>query len=83
MIQNEIIEKYSEMTMEEREFLVQTLESSKPKKILEVGIAAGANSVIILDYLDKTNQIDNIELHSCDYNTKYYRDIITPPPPAI
>ncbi|ECL3261975.1 class I SAM-dependent methyltransferase, partial [Campylobacter jejuni] len=73
-LDDDIVNKYSEMHVKEREFLLNLLHKYKPKKILEVGIAAGANSVLILDYLAKYNLLNDVTLNSIDYNTFYYRD---------
>ncbi|WP_299326176.1 class I SAM-dependent methyltransferase [uncultured Helicobacter sp.] len=74
MIQNPTIAKYSEMIEHERAFVLEMLQKHKPKKICEIGIAAGANSVLILDYLNRNNLLDSTSLHAIDYNTTYYRD---------
>lgn len=77
MIDNKLISQHSEMTKEERAFILQTIQTHKPKKILEVGIAAGSNSAIILDFLSRNNLFSTTKLFSCDYNTTYYRDMPT------
>ncbi|WP_141083938.1 class I SAM-dependent methyltransferase [Campylobacter sp. 113] len=73
-LDNNIINNHSEMHLKEREYLLNILHKYKPKKILEVGIAAGANSVLILDYLYKQDLLSSVSLNSIDYNTQYYRD---------
>lgn len=74
MIQNPTIAKYSEMIEHERAFVLEMIQKHKPKKICEIGIAAGANSVLILDYLNRSDLLDSTSLHAIDYNTIYYRD---------
>ena len=61
----------SEMTYLERKFLNGVVRTVKPKKILEVGVAAGASSSIILNAI---KDIDDSFLYSVDYNNEYYRD---------
>ncbi|MWV61871.1 hypothetical protein DCO58_07250 [Helicobacter saguini] len=63
-----ILERNSGMEREEREFILEIIEKYKPKKILSVGIASGANEAIILDYLEKHNLLDSIKLISADYS---------------
>ena len=68
---NDKIDKYSEMTYQERFFLTNLILEHKPQKILEVGVAAGASSLVILNAIRENNYG---ELYSIDYNEKYYRD---------
>lgn len=63
--------KLSEMTYLERKFLNGIVRLTKPKKILEVGVAAGGSSSIILNAI---KDMDNSILYSIDYNEKFYRD---------
>ena len=70
-----LIEQYSEMTERERAFVCDAIQKYKPKKIVEIGIAAGANSVLILDFLHSNNLLDSTSLYALDYNTTYYRDL--------
>ena len=63
--------KLSEMTYLERKFLNGIIRLTKPKKILEVGVAAGGSSSIILNAV---KDMDNAILYSIDYNEKFYRD---------
>lgn len=62
--------KISEMSESERQFLNALVLRSKPKKILEVGVAAGASSIVIL------NAVKNMDSHiyAVDYSENYYRD---------
>lgn len=63
--------KLSEMTYLERKFLNGIIRLTKPKKILEVGVAAGGSSSIILNAV---KDMENSILYSIDYNKKFYRD---------
>jgi len=64
------INTLSEMTREEREFFNGLIRYHKPKKILEVGVSAGASSSIILNACSDYE----VEIHSIDYFDKWYRD---------
>jgi len=64
------ISPFSEMTREEREFLNGLLRYHKPKKILEVGVSAGASSAIMLNACCDWEA----EIHSIDYVDKWYND---------
>lgn len=61
----------SEMTYLERKFLNGVVRTVKPKKILEVGVAAGGGSAIILNAI---KDIKDSFLYSIDYSEAYYRD---------
>lgn len=75
MITHPLITQYSEMVERERAFVLEQIQKYKPKKIVEIGIAAGANSVLILDFLSHNNLLDSTSLYALDYNTEYYRDL--------
>jgi predicted O-methyltransferase YrrM len=62
--------EYSEMVSCEREFLNALILRMKPKKVLEVGIAAGASSVCIANALKETGG----ELFSIDLSETYYKE---------
>ncbi len=64
------IAPYSEMSKNERYFLNGIIRSVKPKKILEVGVANGGGSAIILNAI---KDIDGAELYSVDYLEESYR----------
>ena len=66
---DEIIAKNSEMTKSERDFVRKLILEYKPKKILEVGIAAGSTSAIILDTIKTMDS----HLYSVDLNTVHYK----------
>ncbi len=63
--------QYSEMQKSEVEFIKNLIIKEQPKKILEVGIAAGSCLAIILN---ETKNKDNVKVLGIDYNKKYYRD---------
>ncbi len=75
MITHPLITQYSEMVERERAFVLEQIQKYKPKKIVEIGIAAGANSVLILDFLFSNNFLDSTSLYALDFNTKNYRDL--------
>lgn len=66
-----ILEK-SEMTLWESEFLCGLINQYQPKKVLEIGVAAGATTALIMSTLDKL-ELDT-EMYSTDLSTQYYRD---------
>lgn len=61
---------YSEMSKNERYFLSGIIRAMRPKKILEVGVANGGGSAIILNAI---RDIDGAELYSVDYTENSYR----------
>ncbi|ANN62711.1 class I SAM-dependent methyltransferase [Brachyspira hyodysenteriae] len=63
--------KISEMFYIERKFLNGIIRKLKPKKILEIGVAAGGSSAIILNAI---KDINNANLYSVDYLDMFYRD---------
>ena len=67
-------EGYEEPEMSEFEssFLCGVLKKIRPKKILEVGIAGGATTAIILQALEDIGA--PYEMHSVDDAAKFYRD---------
>ncbi|MEI0611465.1 class I SAM-dependent methyltransferase [Brachyspira pilosicoli] len=62
--------KISEMSMKQQKFLNGLIRYIKPKKILEVGVAAGASSAIILNAIE---DIEGSKLYSVDYSKQYYK----------
>lgn len=72
----EILEKLSgtgpEMTRWQTAFLCGLLKSNRPKKIVEVGVAAGATSAVILNTISMLNL--DAELYSVDLSESFYRD---------
>lgn len=69
--EDEKISKYSEMLNNERYFLNGLIRYLKPKKMLEVGVAGGGSSAIMLN---ATRDIDDSILFSVDYLDKYWID---------
>lgn len=63
--------KNSEMTISESLFLKDLIIKKQPKKILELGVAAGASSTLILDTI---KDMPDSRLFSIDFSTEYYRD---------
>ena len=68
---NPIYNSCSEMTPSEQEFLVDIVRQYKPKKLLELGIASGSSSVLLLNAI---KDMPESHLTSIDYSTLYYRD---------
>lgn len=67
------IERYPmepEMTKYESGILCGIIRQERPKKIVEVGVAAGGTTGIILECLSKLGY--DCEVHSCDLAEKYY-----------
>lgn len=62
-----------EMTEFESAFLCGLIKERKPKKILEVGIAAGGTTAIILQCLDLLHLSNTTELYSVDSSELFYR----------
>ncbi len=63
-----------EMTNMESAFLCGLLEKKHPHKILEVGVAEGGTSALIMDYMENYLGIFDYELHSVDINAELYTD---------
>ena len=63
-------EIHAEMTREQSGFLCGLLKKYRPRKILEVGVAAGGTTAIILNCLDQL-EID-AEMYSVDLNKNLY-----------
>jgi predicted O-methyltransferase YrrM len=63
---------YSEMLIAERAFLDRLLREKKPKKILEVGVAAGASTVVILNAM---RDLPGSKLFSVEVSKDYYQDV--------
>lgn len=62
-----------EMNENESAFLCGIIRKYKPRKIVEVGIAGGGTSAIILSCM-KSLSMDSSILYSVDYSKKFYRD---------
>jgi predicted O-methyltransferase YrrM len=65
------IKEVSEMSVEESLFLNGLLRYYRPTKVLEVGVAAGASSCVLLNAI---TQNENAALYSVDIATEYYQD---------
>ncbi len=65
-----------EMSEFESAFLCGTLKQFRPKKILEVGVAGGATTAIILQALEDCGE--PYEMHSIDVAENFYRDKTKP-----
>lgn len=65
------LERFSEMTRFQHGFLCGLIEETKPKKILEIGVAAGGTTTVILDCLEKNNI--QAEMFSVDISVNWYR----------
>lgn len=61
-----------EMSESESAFLCGAIKTYHPKKILEVGVAGGATTAIILQALEELGE--SYEMHSVDMLEKFYRD---------
>lgn len=64
--------QYSEMLPSERVFLDRLLREKKPRKILEVGVSAGASSVVILNAM---KELPGSKLFSVELSEIYYPDL--------
>lgn len=64
--------KESEMTDFELGFLLGLIKEKKPKKIVEVGVAAGSTTVTLWDFLDSLDM--QSEMYSVDLNKEYWQD---------
>lgn len=62
-----------EMSEFDSAFLCGLIKAERPKKIVEIGIAAGATTAIIIECLEEMD-ID-YEMYSVDFSEKYYRNI--------
>lgn len=62
-----------EMSEFESAFLCGLIKKNMPKKIVEVGVAAGGTTAIILECLKQLNLNESTELHSVDINELFYR----------
>ena len=65
---DERIKGVSEMIYSERLFLNGIISHFKPRKLLEVGVAAGGSSALILNAI---KDIPYARLYSHDYNRSY------------
>ena len=70
-----IPEDEPEMSDFDSAYLCGLIKERKPKKILELGIAAGGTTSIILENLLQLGLDSTCEIHSVDLNETFYRDI--------
>ena len=70
----EKIEGEPEMTESESAFLCGLIKKYKPKRILEVGVAAGGTTAIILECIKLLNISHQVEMFSIDILEKFYKD---------
>ena len=64
--------KYSEMVSFDHSFLCGLLKMKRPQKILEIGVAAGVTSAIVLGCAEELNLTTS--LYSLDITKEWYRD---------
>ena len=62
-----------EMTVFDSAFLCGLIRKKKPRKILEIGIAAGGTTAIILECLSQLGMNESSELYSIDCGELFYR----------
>jgi len=62
-----------EMTEFDSAFLCGLLDKFKPHKIVEIGVAGGGTTAIVLTKLE--DRTDKIEMFSCDFSKEYYRKV--------
>jgi hypothetical protein len=60
------------MSAFDNSFICGVIEKIKPKKIVEIGVASGFTSAVILDALEEYSS--NYKLYSLDLNKQYYRN---------
>ena len=63
---------YMEMTKRDLSFLCGMLRDKMPKKVVEIGVAAGFTTNVIQTCLEELEC--DCEMYSVDYSRKYYRD---------
>lgn len=61
-----------EMTEFESAFLCGLIKENRPKKILEIGVAAGGTTAILMQCISDL-ELNDTEIFSVDLNKKYYR----------
>jgi predicted O-methyltransferase YrrM len=62
-----------EMTEFELSFLCGLIREKRPKKIVEVGVAAGGTTAVILECLSVLGMNETTEVHSVDVSELFYR----------
>jgi hypothetical protein len=56
------------------EFLIEVIAANQPQTVVEVGVASGVSSAVILSALDELPDADTRTLHSCDIVPRCYFD---------
>lgn len=64
-------EKYCEMTTEDHAFLCGLILEKKPMKVVEVGVAGGGTTCVVMKCLESVSS--NAKMYSCDINKQCYR----------
>ncbi len=65
----------AEMSRDQSGFLCGLIKKKKPKKIVEVGVASGGTTCIILNCLEKLGEkSQNTKMYSVDLSEFYYKD---------
>jgi predicted O-methyltransferase YrrM len=70
-------QEFTEMSVNEQEFLNALVLRKKPSKALELGVSAGGSSVIMLNALRRNDENyvdDKSVLYSIDINERWYKD---------
>lgn len=67
-------DKLIEMSKFESAFVCGLIKENRPGKIVEVGVAAGGTTAVILQCLDMLDMNDETEFYSVDLNPEYYRE---------
>ena len=67
------VENEPEMSEFESAFLCGLIKKNNPRKILEIGVAAGGTTAIILQCIDYLGMNECCEVISVDLNKKFYR----------
>ena len=62
-----------EMTEFESAFLCGLIKERKPRKIVEVGVAAGGTTAIMLKCIEMLGMAENTEIYSVDLSERFYR----------
>lgn len=73
ILDREGVQLFSEMTKEQTGFLCGLIKEKKPKKIVEVGVAAGGTTCIILKCMEML-ELSNTKMYSVDLSDFYYKD---------
>ena len=72
-----LIPREPEMSEFDSAFVCGMIKEIKPKKILEVGVAAGGSTAILLECIDMLGLRNECQLISVDLSERYWRDIDT------